>query len=190
MKDRNNLVFKVKDILKNYDLLVSTVDWVKNNKNDILKLTLEKEIKELDFYKITSLLSTQSRSPLWQKYFQLNNNFQSVGKNENRGDLKKDGKYYEYKISLNDQVNFRLIQIRIWQDCDYIFQFLTFEKVYTFRLSKKDMEYELKLCRASTAHGTIKSNLNNQNVEKAITIRKGSEHWKRWINKYRLETIT
>ena len=123
MKDKSDLVSKVNGIVKNYRFLTSTIDWVKKNKNDILKLALEKEIRELDFYKITSLLSTQSRSPLWQKYFQLKYNFDNVGKNEDRGDLKKDGKYYEYKISLNDQVNFRLIQSESGRNAITFFNF-------------------------------------------------------------------
>ena len=49
------------------------------------------------------------------------------------------------------------------------------------------MKQELQLCKASTAHGTTKSNLNNQNVEKTMTIKKDSEYWKRWIEKYYFE---
>ena len=190
MKDTNILVSKIKNILGNYDFLSSTIDWIKKHKKSILNLALNKDINESDFYKITSLLSTQARSSLWENYFRIKNKFERVKKNENKGDLKKDEKYYEYKISFNDQINFRLIQIRIWQECDYIFQFLTLEKVYTFYLNKNDMKKELELCKATVAHGTKKSNLNNENIELTLTITKESKEWNRWVKKYQNENKT
>ena len=129
-------------------------------------------------------MSAQSRSPLWEKYFRIKNNCEIVPKNENKGDFKKDNKYYEYKISLNDQINFRLIQIRPWQDCDYIIQFVTFEKIYTFILTKEEMMKEIKLCKAGYAHGTKEANKDNTNIEYTMTIKKDTGNWQRWIDKY------
>ena len=184
-KENKGIIIEINHILENFDLINLKIKWIKDNKDKILELTLQKEITELKFYKITSLLSAQSRSPLWEKYFILKNNYKAVSKNENKGDFKKDNKHYEYKISLNDQINFRLIQIRIWQSCDYIVQFVTFEKIYTFKLSQSQMKKEMELCGANVAHGTREANKDNQNIEYTMTIKKDSSNWKRWIKEYK-----
>lgn len=183
-KEAKQLINEIDRILHNFDLISDKIKWVQIKKEDILQLALQSEIAELKFYKLTSLLSSQSRSHLWEKYFKEKNKYKSVSKSENKGDLKKDNRYYEYKVSLNDQINFRLIQIRVWQECDYIFQFITFEKIYTFQLSKKEMLKEMELCGANFAHGTKEANENNKNVEYTMTIRKESDHWNRWMQKY------
>ena len=183
-EDKKNIISKIKSILENFLLIKEQTNWLQNNKESILKLILDEEITELQFYKLTSLLSTQSRSVLWEKYFRKKNNYKTVKKNENRGDLKKDNQYYEYKVSLNDQINFRLMQIRVWQECDYIIQFITFEKIYTFYLTKKEMIEEMELCGANSAHGTRESNKKNKNIEYTMTVKKDSQNWNRWIKKY------
>ena len=183
-KTKQSIISEIDNILKNFSLINDKIKWVQNNKENILQLVLQDEITELKFYKLTSLLSTQSRSVLWEKYFKEKNQYETVSKNENRGDLKKSNKYYEYKVSLNDQINFRLLQIRIWQNCDYIFQFITFEKIYTFQLTKEQMVREMKLCGANSAHGTKESNKNNENIEYTMMVKKDSDNWLRWVNKY------
>ena len=183
-KSNKNIIDEINDILNNFELINLKIKWIQDNKDKILKLVLQNKITELKFYKVTSLLSAQSRSPLWEKYFSRKNNFESVSKNENKGDFKKDNKYYEYKISLNDQINFRLIQIRFWQDCNYMIQFVTFEKIYTFELTKTQMIKEINQCNANPAHGTKLANKNNKNIEYTMTIKKDSDNWKRWIEKY------
>lgn len=77
-----------------------------------------------------------------------------------------------------------MIQVRPWQYCDYIIQFVTFEAIYTFELTKRQMLDEIALCNATSAHGTKKANKNNQNIEYTMTIKKGSKNWQRWIKKY------
>ena len=181
---KKNIVNEINNILENFSLINNKIKWIQSNKENILQLVLQGEIKELSFYKLTSLLSTQSRSVLWEKYFKEKNEYQSVSKSANKGDLKKDNKYYEYKVSLNDQIDFRLLQIRIWQDCDYIFQFITFENIYTFQLTKQQMIKEMRLCGVNFAHGTKESNRNNENIEYTMTIKKDSDNWQRWIDNY------
>ena len=179
-----NTLTQVNHILKNFLLFIQTPEWIKENKKNIIELTLSNRISETNFYKITSIISSQSRSVLWEKYFMLKHKYDVVGRKENRGDIKKNETYYEYKCSLHDQINFRLLQIRIWQNCDYIFQFITFEKVYTFKLTKIQMIEEMKVCGCNSAHGTVVANKHNKNIEKTMTIKKDSNNWKRWIEKY------
>lgn len=91
----NNIIENINEILKNFEIISGKIQWIQEHKNQILHLVLEQKISELTFYKLTSLLSAQSRSPLWEKYFRIKNDFEPVAKNENRGDFKKDGNYYE-----------------------------------------------------------------------------------------------
>ena len=72
----------------------------------LIDLTLREEISEQDFYRISSVLSSQSRSPLWEKYFIKKHDCEKVSKDEDRGDFKKNGTYYEYKSSgYNDRID-------------------------------------------------------------------------------------
>ncbi len=73
----------------------------------LVDLTLEEQvISEQEFYRISSVLSPQSRSPLWEKYFIKKHDCEKVSKDEDRGDFKKNGTYYEYKSSgYNDRTD-------------------------------------------------------------------------------------
>ena len=89
----------------------------------LIDLTLEQVISEQEFYRISSVLSPQSRSPMWEKYFIKKHDCEKVSKNEDRGDFKKNDIYYEFKCSGYNQDNaVHIVQIRPWQDCDYIIQ--------------------------------------------------------------------
>jgi hypothetical protein len=109
-----------------------------------------------------------------------------------RGDVKSvDGNHFEIKASVFDLVKNKIdiVQIRIWQDCDYIIILIdnsNFDdiKYQLYFLSKSDMEEELVLCKATSAHGTKKSNLNNSNKELRFSIKINGKHHKRWIEKY------
>ena len=120
--NRKELNETISFILDNIDNSRIVLNSVASIRNQLIDLTLEKqEISEQDFYKISSVLSTQSRSPLWENYFIKKYDCERVSKNEDRGDFKKNGKYYEYKSSgynLGNSVN--MLQIRPWQDCDYV----------------------------------------------------------------------
>lgn len=86
---KDNILDEINNILDNFKIISDKIEWIKNNKDSILKLVLETKISELKFYKITSLLSAQSRSPLWEKYFKIKKGYDTFAKDENRGDLKK-----------------------------------------------------------------------------------------------------
>ena len=175
----------IRFILENLNNTRGVINEVIKIKNKLIDLVLSKKLREIDFYKMTSLLTPQSRSPLWEKYFIKKHGAKKVGKNENKGDLFLKGKYYEYKVSgynLGDK--FHLVQIRIWQGCDYIFQHPSDDTIKTFILSHENMVKEMRLCRSTSAHGTRKANKDNKNVENRITLTVGDENWKRWIKLY------
>ena len=46
------------------------------------------------------------------------------------------------------------------------------------------MKKETVLCKASVAHGTRTSNVQNKNIEKRMTIKPGTKDWLRWKRKY------
>ena len=152
----------------------------------LIDLTLSQDISEKDFYKISSVLTPQSRSSLWQNYFIRKHNCVKVSKDEDSGDLKKNEIYYEYKSSGYNQDNtVNIVQIRPWQNCDYIIQRISDDEVITFVLTHKEMMLEVQKLKASSAHGTKKALEGNINKELRMTLKMDSAHWNRWINKYR-----
>ena len=155
----------------------------------LIDLTLEQVISEQDFYKISSVLTPQSRSPLWEKYFIKKHDCEKVNKNDDRGDFKKNGTYYEYKSSGYNQTNsVNMVQIRPWQDCDYIIQSISDDGATTFVLTHADMMLEMKELKATRAHGTKKALVDNENIEYRMTLKKDSAHWDRWISNYYKES--
>ena len=87
-------------ILDNIDESRKVKDSAVSIKEKLIDLILGQLISEQVFYKISSVLSTQSRSPLWENYFIKKHNCERVNsKDEDRGDFKKNGRYYEYKSS-------------------------------------------------------------------------------------------
>ena len=173
-------------VLENIDNSRIVLDSVASIRHQLIDLTLEKqEISEQDFYKISSVLSTQSRSPLWENYFIKKHDCERVSKNEDRGDLKKNGRYYEYKSSgynLDNSVN--ILQIRPWQDCDYIIQSVSDDGATTFVLTHAEMILEMKRLKASPAHGTKEVVADNKKIEYMMTVERGSADWDRWVNNY------
>lgn len=177
---------KVKEFLeKEYDTVLTHIEFIKDNKKEILEAAVKRELKESEFYKATSILSPQMRSPLWEKYFIQKNNAEKVPSKEGRCDLLLNKKQYEYKVSgFNADNAMHLVQLREHHDCDYICEYVTKKgKKYTFELSKKQMKKEADTL-GSSAHGTKKHIQHNKTKEKRMTIKYGSENWKRWIKNY------
>ena len=153
-------------------------------KDKLIDLTFEQIISEKDFFKISSVLSPQSRSPMWERYFIKKHDCEKVSKNEDRGDFKKNSKYYEYKSSGYNQDNsVHIVQIRPWQNCDYVIQSISDDGATTFVLTQAEMMLEMEKLKAARAHGT-QSLVNNENIEYRITLNIGSADWDRWINNY------
>ena len=185
-KELNETIFY---ILDNIDESRRVLNSVVSIRKQLIDLTLEKRvISEHDFYKISSVLSTQSRSPLWENYFIKKHDCERVNKNEDRGDLKKNGRYYEYKSSgYNQEDSVHILQIRPWQDCDYIIQSISDDGATTFVLTHAEMILEMDRLKASPAHGTRKALVDNRTIEYMMTVKRGSADWDRWIKNYRKE---
>ena len=182
-----NILKIAKSILNDIDKVREVIDKVLSIKDYLISLTLEKEISEKEFYQITSMLTPQSRSSLWEKYYIKKHNGKKIKATENSGDFIIAGKVYEYKASgFNVDNVLHLVQIRIWQDCNYLIQSIQKERIYTFDLSHKQMKKELSLCHAASAHGTRKANYDNKNIELRLTIDIGGQHWKRWLKNYQV----
>lgn len=177
-------------ILENIDNSRIVLNSVASIRDQLIDLTLEKqEISEQDFYKISSVLSTQSRSPLWENYFIKKHDCERVSKNEDRGDFKKNGKYYEYKSSGYNLANsVHILQIRPWQNCDYIIQSVSDDGATTFVLTHAEMMLEMKKLKASPAHGTRKALEDNTTIEYMMSVERDSADWDRWINNYYKES--
>ena len=176
-------------ILDNIDESRRVMNSVVSIRKKLIDLTIEEQvISEQDFYKISSVLSTQSRSPLWEKYFIKKHGCERVNKNEDRGDFKKNGMYYEYKSSGYNLANsVHLLQIRPWQDCDYIIQSISDDGATTFVLTHAEMMLEMERLKASPAHGNKEVVSDNKKIEYMMTVERGSADWDRWINNYRKE---
>ena len=178
----------IRYILDNIDHSRRLKDSAESIKDELIDLTLREEISEQDFYKISSVLTPQSRSPLWEKYFIKKHDCEKVKISENRGDFKKNDIYYEFKCSGYNQDNaVHIVQIRPWQDCDYIIQSISNDEATTFVLTHADMMLEMKELKASRAHGT-RALVNNENIEYRMTLKKDSAHWDRWISNYYKES--
>ena len=180
-----DLLKRVRDILDNsIENILEVIQFVYENKDSICDLALNKDLSENDFYKITSILTSQSRSPLWERYYILKNNFKKLKSTLGRGDLIMDDKYCEYKISgFNATNTLNIVQIRLHHNCDYIIEYVHFDKKYSFMLTHKQMEKECSLIGTS-AHGTKKHNEKNKNIEYRISIQYDSDIWNRWVTDY------
>ena len=175
----------IKDVLGNFSRVKNAIAKVVQVKGRLVNLCLDGHITEAEFYKVSSLLTPQSRSPLWERYFIAKRGCAKVHLREDAGDLTMGGVHYEYKVSCNDDNMVHIVQVRLWQNCDYIVQSIQPDKhAITFTLSHAEMEKEMKLLRASVAHGTRTANINNANVELRATVVIGSADWKRWTDNY------
>lgn len=180
------------ELKKTIDYILNNIDESRKVKNsafgirkELIDLTLGQVISEQEFYRISSVLLSQSRSPLWQNYFIKRHDCEKVNKNENRGDLKKNNKYYEYKSSGYSQTNsIRIVQIRLWQKCDYIIQSINDDGAITFVLTHDEMKIETEKLKAGSAHGTKEALVDTKNKELAMTLKRDSADWDRWIMKY------
>ena len=174
----------IRYILDNIDNSRKVLSSAVSIKDKLIDLAFEQVISEQEFYKISSILAPQSRSPMWEKYFIKKHDCDKVNKNQERGDLKKNGRYYEYKCSGYNQDNaVHIVQIRPWQNCDYIVQSISDNGAITYVLTHSEMMLEMKLLKASRAHGT-KVLRNNENIEFRMTLKIDSDDWQRWINNY------
>lgn len=179
-----NTVRYISDHIDNSRKVLSSAVSIKDK---LIDLTFAQIISEQEFYKISSVLSPQSRSPMWARYFIAKHGCEKVKKSEERGDFKKNGRHYEYKSSGYNQDNsVHMVQIRPWQNCDYIVQSISDDGAITFVLMNTEMKLEMQKLKTSRAHGT-QTLVNNENIEYRMTLKKDAEDWDRWINHYHKE---
>ena len=172
-------------ILANVEQSREVYNAVYRIKPQLVRLTLENTITEMQFYRISSLLTPQARSPLWERYFIQRHNCLKISAKCDSGDFEKNGIYYEFKVSgYNQDAAVHIVQIRLWQGCDYVVQSVSDVDVISFVLRHSEMEQEVALCGATSAHGTRTAVANNQNIELRMTLKKDGEHWARWRKKY------
>jgi len=182
---RNEALSRAKFILSSLRIGQDLKDAAYEIREYLIDLVQSGDLDEVDFYRITSLLTPQSRSPLWEKYFIKKYQCKKVGKDENRGDIEKDGKFYEYKASgFNQDKGLNIVQIRLWHDCGYIIQSISDQGAITFILTHDEMKAETKLLSAQSAHGTKNVTSENKFNELRMTVKRETEDWERWIDKY------
>lgn len=163
------------------------------NKNK--KFGFDLNLKE--FIKSMSLINPQSYGKRIENRIIKDLNGDAVLAKEDKGDMLKNGKYYEIKISLLTQTNsdLNLVQIRTWQNLDY-YLCIAFDlrniknfNVIPFLLTKNDMIKEMKNVNATSAHGTKKAIEENKNIELRYSLKIDSNNqvFQRWKKKYYIE---
>ncbi|MCY4233673.1 MAG: hypothetical protein OXE59_08055 [Bacteroidetes bacterium] len=184
---KKEVLVRAQHILLNIGLTKDVISVAYEIRKYIIDLTLSGSITESEFYQITSLLSPQSRSPLWEKYFIAKHDCDKVSKSAQRGDIQKNGMFYEFKASgFNQDGGLHIVQIRLWHDCDYIIQSISNAGAITFVLSHADMKRETILLSAQSAHGTESVTEANTYNELRMTVKKDSDDWERWVDTYKV----
>lgn len=176
----------IRYILKHINRAREVVAAVYGVRKSLVDLAMRGDISEREFYKISSVLTPQSRSPMWERYFREKHACAPVKKDQNKGDFEKNGKHYEYKASgYNADGAVHVVQIRLWQNCDYVVQAISDDEIVTFVLSHAEMQKETRRLNATTAHGTKEVAGASRHVELRMTLKPGTEDWARWNKLYR-----
>jgi len=149
------------------------------------------DLPEKEFIKGMVFLNPQSYGSRIETYIKEQLVFTKVKAKDNHGDLMNSiaNLFYEVKISLLTSINesLNLVQIRLWQNNDYYicvaydFRDINNYRKYLFLLTHDEMVEETK--SATAAHGTKKSNKNNENVELRFSFKCNDDdetfvHWK------------
>ena len=175
----------VKDVLASFNHIKNSIQKIRGIREGLVDLCIRGEISRREFFRVSSLLTPQSRSPMWQNFYITEIGATKNSRNDNNGDFNYKGVNYEYKASCNDDDLVNIVQIRLWQGCDYIIQFIRVDKsVTTFRLSHEQMEAEMDALKAVPAHGTVLANKKNENLEYRMTFEVGGYIWSRWMQEY------
>jgi hypothetical protein len=152
------------------------------------------DLTEEDFIKSIILLNPQTYGNRIERRIICEMKGKKVKPSLNKGDMEKNGEFYEIKTSIlfNKNNSLNLVQLRLWQNVDYYlcigYDLRNFKyKKYSFLLTKEEMIKETKLCKMSSAHGTKKINKKNSNVELRFSLKfsNKNEHFKRWLKNYK-----
>ena len=185
----------IKKTLETIDFIKikEAVEFVAENKKKILSDFNNGKLSNGEFYTATALLTPQSRSSLYEKAIISSLNGTKNKAKDNIGDTKINGKNYEIKVSgVNVDKSLHLVQVRLWQNTDYIIQFIDIDNGYIstfFVLTHNEMVEEMGLLNATAAHGTKEANKKNGNIEYRTTLRKNTPSFKRWVEKYEFKIV-
>lgn len=145
-----------------------------------------------DFINLMRCLPPQNYGTRIQNRVIKNLKFQKCKASDDCGDcLDNFGDNYEIKTSIIDGINTSLnvLKIRPWVNVNYYV--IAFDcrpetpfKCYFFRLSKNEIEQELKLLKARASNNIKEVNLKNKNVDLRFSIEIESKDFQRWIKKY------
>lgn len=143
------------------------------------------------FLLLMSFLNPQSYGTRIQNRIGLALGGKTVPSQSNKGDILVKDSYYEIKLSFITKTNcaLNLVQVRLWQNVNYLcFWFNTDTFEYSlYELTHEQMEEEMKLVGASSAHGTKSVNEKNENVELrySLNIDANDPHFQRWEKNYK-----
>ena len=140
------------------------------------------------FIKKVLALSPKSYGTKIQNRIIEKNGLSSVKANKDLGDFEKNNKYFEIKTSLITITNkiANIVGIRPWQEVDGYYIFIIdaecYDNIvtYSFKLSKNEMEDELKELNANPISGTKKANEGNANSALRFSLSLKSKAFKRW----------
>jgi hypothetical protein len=134
-----------------------------NHEEQIMKLST---LKEANIYCVINDVSAQKYGSLLEKFIRTKFNYNKNKAENCTGDLSKEGKNSEVKVSLGgaNHTKFNFVQIRPSHDCEiYILTayYLSYENIetegelYIFKVPKSDIK-KLVVSYGGYAHGTIK----------------------------------
>lgn len=145
----------------------------------------------ITFIQKMQFLSPKAFGTRIQNRIILKNGFEKVNASIDKGDFKINDEYYEFKVSIltpsNKLANF--VNIRPYQKitgyfCIVVDTLSEFYKTYQFKISKDQMNNEIKVLNASFANGTKAANLENKNPSYRFSIDFINENvnGNRWLN--------
>ena len=125
-------------------------------------------------------LNSQSYGIKIQNRWREINKYKKVKSSEDRGDYKDGSTYAEFKVSYFSDGKWSLLQLRPYQPVDrydiLLVELGNTNMNYTiYKIPKDKMKYLIDRY-GETAHGTKQSNLDNNNIEYRITIKKNMLH--------------
>jgi hypothetical protein len=153
------------------------------------------DLSEKEFIKGMSLLNPQSYGGRIESYIRRILGYSKILAKENSGDIRSlNNKDVEVKVSLLTITNpsLNMVQLRLFQDLDYYLcvaydlRKISEFNSYIFLLTHDEMKKECEIYNVGAAHGTKKTNLQNENIELRMSFNcdDGDEQFSRWKQKY------
>lgn len=158
-----------------------------------------------EFICTMGLLTPQSYGSRFEKYMQEKYGFTSLNSKDGKGDFSDElSNNYELKVSLitTTNINMNMVQIRPYQTDINRYMIIAVDvrgilsnddiEVYVFMLTKEEMIFELKECKATSAHIHKGAISVNENIEYRISVPmiKGNIKFDRWIERYYKEDLS